>query len=176
MLPIGTRVALGNINDLTTPTLLINNSYKLGDVVAIEDTDKTAQKLYMYVKSHTGLTAYQPYVLKISSTSGAEIITGAPATMAAPGMVVCVPQVAFTSGYYGFVLIQGDGKVLMKAETYAAGDMLQVIDTDTKLVVDGTSGATVFSVNTCAVCKESGSTAVARNMYLFNRQAVVAAS
>lgn len=174
MLSLANRTSLGNISDLTTPTS--TQQYQLGAEIVIADTDKTAIKKYRYVKSHGALTQYQPYIVSNSSTSGSEVITAAPATLAAPGSLICVPQVAFTSGYYGFVLIEGDGKVLMTAETYAVGDALQILNTGTALVVDGTSGATTISVNTSAICKEAGSTAVARNTYLIGRPAVVAAT
>lgn len=168
------RMALGNKSDLTTPTS--TQQYTLGYVYEELDTDKYAVRKYMYVKSHGALTAYQPYIVSLSATAGSEVITAAPATLAAPGSLICVPQVAFTSGYYGFVLIQGDGSVLMTAETYAVGDMLQILNTGTALVVDGTSGSTAVSVNTSAICKEAGTTAVKRACYLLGRPAVVAAT
>lgn len=149
--------------------------YPLGLILAIENGDGY-QDRYMYVKSHGALTQYQPYVLDFSSTAGSQFITGAPATLAAPGRQVVIPQIAVTSGYYAFVLIEGDGKVLMIAETYAVGDHLQILNAGAALVVDGTSGATTFSVNSCAVCKEAGTTAVARDVLLMARQAVVAAT
>jgi len=174
MKALETRIALGNISDLTTPTS--TQEYKLGLVVSVEDSDTKIINQYMYVKAHTALTAYQPYVLNYGSTAGAEFVTAAPATLAAPGSLVVVPQVAFTADYYGFVLIKGNGKVLMTAETYAVGDFLQILNTGTALVVDGTTGSTVRLVNSCAVCKEAGTTAVARNVFLLGISAVVAGS
>lgn len=168
--------------DLATPTS--TQKYPLGMIIDVTEkpapnsteTASKAVKKYIYVKSHGALTVYQPYVLTESSTAGAEVQTAAPATLAAPGQKVVVPQVAFTSGYYGFVLLEGDGKVLMTAETYAVGDFLQILNAGTALVVDGTSGATAKLVNSCAICKEAGSTAVARNFYLFRDKAVTAAT
>jgi hypothetical protein len=171
--PVNTRIGFDEV-DLTTPTSL--QKYPLGMVLTLEDGSKKTVRKYVYIKAHAALTQYQPYVLDIAATEGAEVATGAPATLAAPGRKVVVPQVAFTSGYYGFVLLEGDGKVLMTAETYAVGDHLQVLNAGTALVVDGTSGATTFSVNSCAICKEAGSDAVARDFWLFERQAVVAAT
>lgn len=168
------RLGLGNKSDLTVPTS--TQQYPLGYICVEEDSSSTAIRKYMYVKSHTALTAYQPYIVSISGTSGSEIITAAPATLSAPGSLICVPQVDFTSGYYGFVVIEGDCSVLMTAETYVVGDMLQILNTGTALVVDGTSGATAVSVNTSAVCKEAGSSAVKRACYLLGRPAVVAAT
>jgi hypothetical protein len=169
-----TRLGLANKNDLITPTLA--QAYPLGYEYVEYDDSKTAIKRYKYVKSHTTLTAFQPYVVSISGTAGAEVVTAAPATLSAPGSLVGIPQVAFTSGYYGFVAIEGDCSCLLTAETYAAGDMLQILNTGTALVVDGSTGATAVSVNTSAVCKETGTTAVKRAIYLLGRPAVVAAT
>lgn len=171
---IQNRNALGSILDLTTPSS--TRDYPLGSVIQIFDDTTDVVSEYIYVKSHGALTQYQPYVLDYDGTDGYEVITKAPATLAAPGASIVIPQVAFTSGYYGWALIKGQGKVLMTAETYAVDDHLQVLNTGTALVVDGTSGSTAFSVNTSAVCKEAGTTAVARDVYLIGRQAVVAAT
>ena len=177
---INNRVVL-NETDLTTPTSA--QKYPLGTIVEIvekanssSETASLAVKKFIYVKSHAGLTLYQPYVLGKSSTAGSEYITAAPATLASPGQKVVIPQVAFTSGYYGFVLFEGDGSVLMTAETYAVGDFLQVLNAGTALVVDGTTGSTVELVNSTAICKEAGTTAVARKCYLFGTKAVTAAT
>ena len=167
--------SIGKMEDLTTPTATAQ--YKLGKIVVVEDTSTSTRKEYMYVKSlSAGMTAYQPYVVTYGSTAGAEMITIVPFTLAANGSQVVVPQVAFTASYYGFVLIQGDGKVLMTSETYAVGDYLRAINAGTYLHVDGTSGATTQSVNSCGICKEAGSTAVARKVFLFGNLSVIAAS
>jgi hypothetical protein len=173
-LNINNRIALGNIKDLTTPSSTAQ--YKLGTIIEVEDTTLKSIKRYIYVKSHTSLTAYQPYIVGNSATAGSEVITAAPATLAAPGSLVCVPQVAFTSGYYGFVQIEGTATALMTAETYAVGDTLQILNTGTAFVVDGSTGSPATTVNTSAICKEAGTTAVARSIYLIGRPAVVAAT
>jgi len=171
---INLLTALRNHDDLIVPTA--TQVYRLGLVVETEDEDTKAIHKYIYVKSHTGLTAYQPYILGNSATAGSETITAAPATLAAPGSLVCVPQVAFTSGYYGFVQIQGTAYCLMTAETYAVGDTLQILNGGTAFVVDGTTGSPATTVNTSAISKEAGTTAVARLVYLIGRPAVVAAT
>jgi len=168
------RTTLGNIADLTTPSS--TQKYVLGEQVLAYDSDNKVIAKYEYVKSHGTLGINIPYVIVASSTAGSEVITAAPFTLAAPGLRVCVPQVAFTSGYYGFVLIQGIGDAIMTAETYAVGDHLQVLNAGVAMVVDGSTGSTTYSVNTCAICKEAGTTAVAKSIYLINRQAVCAAS
>jgi len=164
------------MEDLTTPSS--TQLYKLGKVIAVEDSGTKVTNRYMYMKAHTGLTAYQPYVISFGATAGAEVITAAPPTggLGAPGCQVVVPKVAVTTAYYFWGLIEGEGSVLMTAETYAVGDFLQVITAGTAMVVDGTTGATTFSANTCPVCRAAGTTAVAKAMYLINRYAVIAAS
>lgn len=161
--------------DLETPTAAAK--YAVGTVIHTADArNGGAEKTYIYVKAHAGLTAYKPYVLAIGAVAGAEKVTKAPATLAAPGSIVAVPQVAFTSGYYGFVQIKGDATVLMKAETYAVGDHLQILNAGVTLVVDGTSSSTVESINTCAISKATGTTAVAQPVYLKGEMAVIAAT
>jgi hypothetical protein len=172
---LNTRMALGNISDLTTPTA--TQQYPLGFVATIDDSDVKMVKKYIYVKAHGALTQYQPYVLNFTGTSGAEVKTAAPATTAAPGQKVCVPQVAFTSTLlYGFVQIEGDCSCLLTSETYAVGDYMQILNTGTALVVDGTSGATVMLANSCAISKSAAGTATAQSIVLLNRWAVTAAS
>ena len=167
--------------DLVTPSS--TQQYPLGMVVEVvekanssSETASYAVKKYMYVKAHAALTQYQPYVVANSSTAGSEVITAAPSTLAAPGQKVVIPQVAFTSGYYGFVLFEGDGSVLMTAETYAIGDFLQILNAGTAMVVDGSTGSPAITINSTAICKEAGTTAVARKCYLFGKAGVTAAT
>ena len=171
---ISAKWTMGNIGDLTVPTS--TQQYVLGDVLSFSDSDYTAVKKYQYCKAHTALTAYQPYVITYGATAGAEVVSAAPVTIAAPGALVVVPQVAVTTGYYFWGLIAGDGKVLMISETYAVGDFLQILNAGTALVVDGSTGSTIQLVNSSAICKEAGSTAVARKCMLLGNVAVVAAA
>ena len=167
--------SLGSVQDLFAP--VSTAAYKLGKVVTVEDSTTKTQKKFMYVKSlSAGMTAYQPYAITFGSTSGAEVITIVPFTLAAPGLMVCVPQVAFTASYYGFVQIMGDCSALMTSETYAVGDYLRIINSGTYMKVDGTSGSTSQTVNSCGICKTAGSTAVAQAIYLFGETAVVPAT
>jgi hypothetical protein len=136
--------------DLTTPTSTQDNRYKLGQVVAILDTDTQMEKRFIYVKSHSALTQYQPYVLGYSNTSGSEVITAAPATRAS-GVTVVVPQVAFTSGYFGFVQVFGPCTALLANETHVAGDFLEILNAGTTFIVDETSGSTAYSTKSVAI-------------------------
>jgi hypothetical protein len=172
---ISIDLPIGNIGDLTVPTA--TQQYQLGRIVSFVDTDKTAVKRYKYVKAlSAGMTAYQPYVITNTGTAGAEVITIVPSTLTTCGHLIGIPQVAFTASYYGFVLIEGDGSVLMSAETYAVGDKLEVLNTGTTAIVDGTSGSTVTTIGTFAICKEAASTAVARKCILIGSKVAVQAS
>lgn len=175
-LKVATRVALGNYADLTTPSLLQSSFYKLGQIIDVENSDKTAKQSYMYIKSHDALVQYKPYVITPGGTDGAEVITAEMPTDGhlAPGPTIGVPQVAFTSGYYGFVLIRGNGYGLIGSEAHEIGDMLTVNDTSTTFIVDGSTGATAYSVNTFAICQTTGADAETIAIYLIGRQAVIA--
>ena len=155
--------------DITVPSAA--QKYVLGETF----TNASGQT-FKYVKSHAALTAFQPYCEAFSAVAGAQVKTAAPATLAAPGELLIVPQVAVTSGYYFWGLIAGPGKVLMTSETYAVGDHLQVLNAGTALVVDGSTGSTAKLVNSTAICTEAGTTAVARGVYLFGEKAVTAAT
>jgi len=164
--------------DLTTPSS--TRKYPLGFEWVVEDTNSSSgalhgRSVYKYIRAYgRALTQYQPYVVELDNTSVWK--AGAPVTLAAPGTIIGVPQVAFTSGYYGFIQIEGECEALHSAETYAAGDHLQLLSGGSTLVVDGTTGATVDSVNTCAITVDAGTTAAAGTVVLKGRSAVVAAS
>ena len=168
---------VGDISYITAQAPTSTAKYKLGTIVLTEDSSKTTRSKWMYVKAHAALTQYQPYIVAMSGFAGAEFVTAAPLTLAAPGYYVCVPQVAFTTLYFGWVLIGGDGKGLATAETYAVGDMIQVITAGTAFNISGSSGGTqAFAVETCGMYKEAGSTAVARAIWLMGERAVITSS
>lgn len=141
---IAMDIPIGNIGDITVPTS--TQQYTLGRVERFKDTDTNVINEYMYVKSHAGLTQYQPYVVTNSGTAGSEWITAAPITLASAVSLVCVPQVAFTSGYYGWVLIKGRGTALVASATTAT-HACQLYTAGTSLT---TEGATTKTINSCA--------------------------
>jgi len=165
-------------NDLTVPTSAKNPAYPLGMVYHMVDSDNpNAIKRFMYVKSHTTLTQYQPYTVVGINTSGSEFVTAAPATLAS-GVTVCIPQVAFTSGYYGFVQIFGQCISKLANETHVAGDYLKLLNAGTTLIVDGTSSSTAFSAKSVAIQVGALSGAGTASVILFSdyRTALVSAS
>jgi len=144
---VNLRTALGNQTDLTTPTEA--QVYKLGTIVETIDEDTKSVHKYIYVKSHGALTQYQPYVVTASGTAGSEVITAAPVATASAVVLVGVPQVAFTSGYYGFVQIEGKGTAVIAASTgYVDGNAMEVIGAGTSLIAASTG--TVATINTSA--------------------------
>lgn len=165
MKPLSTRMALGNVDDLTKPTSTQN--YKLGFEVTVEDSDYKTVKKFIYVKSHAALTAYVPYALNFTSTAGSEVITSAPVAISAQ---IGVPQVSFTSGYYGFIQTMGDclaNHAAATTDTYALK-----ISAAAPTVFTAESNATV-TVNSFAVAKETGG--AGKHIWLFGEQAVVTA-
>jgi len=140
-----------NEDDLTTPTATKNATYALGGVYQfIDAATPNVVKQFMYVKAHTTLTVYQPYVIQPVNTSGAEWVSAAPATLAGQ-VTVGIPQVAFTSGYFGFVQIWGVCTAKLANETHVAGDYLELLNAGTTLIVDGTSGSTTYSPKSVAI-------------------------
>ena len=99
---------LANIADLTTPTSA--QGYPLGFRFRVKSSHGATGTEYMteyiYIKANGALTAYVPLMLNFSGTDAAEITTTAIATSSVYREIV-VPQVTFTSGYYGFVPIKG---------------------------------------------------------------------
>lgn len=165
-------------NDLTTPTSSINPAYKLGAIYSMADSDNPSTvKLFMYVKAHTTLTVYQPYTVVCTNTAGAEVTTAAPATLAGY-VTVCIPQVAFTSGYFGFVQIFGQCTAKLSNQPHVPGDYLELLNAGTTLIVDGTSGSTAFTTNGVAVQVGTLSGAGTASVILFSsyRGALVSAS
>lgn len=151
--------------DLTVPTP--TRKYALGEILTVQDTtSKNAVKQYMYVKASSALTQYQPYVINYGATEGSEVVTASPSTKTS-GVTVCVPQVSFTSGYYGFVQILGECTALLINERHVIGDFLELLDAGTGFVVDGTSGSTTQSEKSLAVQKTAKTGAGSATVFLF---------
>lgn len=167
-----TRIALGNVKDLTTPASAA--AYPVGGVVEVT-TNTGIVKKYKYVKSHGALTAYQPYVIAPDATYG--WLTAAPTTSTTVINEVCVPQVAFTSGYYGFVEIEGAATAKLPAATHTIGDTLELLSGGSTFVLNSaTSGTAVFDASVVAICNSVSTGAESAGVMLVGRQASIAAS
>ena len=113
------RLALGNWNDLTTPSTAQN--YQLGEKVNILDTNSKSQSTWEYVRASIALSAGGVYVIISSGTAGNEV-TVIKSVGNQPPLTACVPPVAFTAGQYGWVQIQGLCSVANYGTT-TAGDL-----------------------------------------------------
>jgi len=140
-----------NEDDLTTPSA--TRKYALGLEVEVVDTDSDKIKKFVYVKAHGALTVNVPYVLRPSTVAGSELKTAAPITNATLAETVVVPQVAFTTGYYGFVQSEGQCEVAMSG-THTVDDYLELTSAAVVLVPNGTSGSSVFDGKASAICAD----------------------
>jgi len=170
--PVSQRIGI-EVDDLITPT--DTQKYPLGLEVEIEPSDSLPLKVFKYIKATGALIQFQPFQLSYSNVDDEEVTQQAPATIVS-GATLVVPQVAFTSGQYGFVQIQGDAQVNQSNETFALGDFLEVINAGTETVVDGTSGATTLSTKSFAISKTAGSSAATIAATLLGRSVEIAAA
>jgi hypothetical protein len=126
------RVSLNKIEDLTTPTSTAK--YPLGVEVIIEDSAYKAVKRYKYVYAPTGgLTQYVPYNISNTQESGKEVVAIAPAATSGVVSLIGWPQVAITSGYYGFVQVEGNLTSVLTAASGVAGLTYKVLAGGTTL-------------------------------------------
>lgn len=125
---------------------------------------------YKYVKAAANLTANQPYVL-VDNADG--VTTASPATSTVIKLIG-IPQVAIASAMFGWVAVKG----LCKAKTgiQAKGDTLEVINSGTTLIVDGSSGSPAETANTVAISCEAAAAAGTVAVNLLGKRVAVAAS
>ena len=144
--------------------------YNQGMEVEIADSATGYTTTYKYIKASAALTAYQPYVLVEKAE---EVGTASPATSSV-SKIIGIPQTAIASGSYGFVAIKG----LCKAKTgiQAKGDTLEVINSGTTLIVDGSSGSPAETVGTVAISAEAAAAAATVDVVLLGKRVQIAAS
>ena len=144
--------------------------YNQGLEVEIANSATGFTTTYKYIKASAALTAYQPYVLVEKAS---EIGTASPATSSV-SKIIGIPQTAIASGSYGFVAIKG----LCKAKTgiQAKGDTLEVINSGTTLIVDGSSGSPAETVGTVAISAEAATAAATVDVVLLGKRVQIAAS
>ena len=101
------------------------------------------------------------------------ITTASPATSTVT-KVIGIPQVAIASGSYGWVAVEG----ICKAKTgiQAKGDTLEVLNSGTTLIVDGTSGTPAETANTVAISCEAAAAAATVQVALLGKRVAIAAS
>lgn len=160
--------------DLVTPTS--TQKYPLGKKVRIREaansaseTASTATKEYIYVKASAALTAKGAYVITPSGTAGAELGTGTPATSSVAVRAGIAP-VAFTSGYFGFLQIEGDASIVSYGAV-TAGDTLKLINTSIRLADEA---GTTPTAKTIGIAKANAATsALTISAYLVNQAVTV---
>ncbi|MBQ1769116.1 MAG: hypothetical protein IIZ99_00230 [Turicibacter sp.] len=156
-------------NDFVKQTSTVAQ-YNIGAEVTIAPDQVGIPTTYKYVKAASALTANQPYVL-VNNADG--ITTAAPATSTV-AKIIGIPQVAIASGSYGWVAIGG----LCQAKTgiQAKGDTLEVLNSGTTLVVDGSSGSPAETAGTVAISCEAAAAAATVTVNLLNKRVTIAAS
>ena len=125
---------------------------------------------YKYVKAAANLTAFQPYVL-VDTADG--VTTASPATSSV-GLAIGIPQVAIPANSYGFVAIKGTCQA--KTGIQAKGDTLEVLNSGTTLIVDGSTGSPAETANTVAISAETATSAATVKVNLIGKRVEIAAS
>ena len=125
---------------------------------------------YKYVKAAANLTAYQPYIL-VDNADG--VTTASPATSTVIKLVG-IPQANISANLYGWVAVKGVCKA--KTGIQAKGDTLEVINSGTTLIVDGSSGSPAETANTVAISCEAAAAAATVKVNLLGKRVAVAAS
>ncbi len=153
-----------NETDLTTPSSTKNPAYVLGGIYTTQNTSATNSIMqWVYVYATGALTAYVPYMLTFSNVSGQEVGATTPLELA-NFATVCVPQVDFTSGYYGFVPIAGQVTAAIAAAVTVGKFLLISAAAPTVFTEDGAS----LTVNSLATLVTATTTAANAPIYLFS--------
>lgn len=144
--------------------------YNIGAEVTVAKDGVAIPTTYKYVKAAAALTAYQPYVLKETADG---VTTAGPATSSVTKLIG-IPQVGIASAYFGWVAIKGECKA--KTGIQAKGDTLEVLNSGTTLVVDGSSGTPVETANTVGISMEAAAAAATVKVNLIGKRVQIAAS
>jgi len=143
--------------------------------------------MVIYAKAHAALTAFQPYAVQPSANTAdldrdgsadndGTAVTAAPATLSALHYVG-VPQKDYAAGEVAELVIGGACKLKVGAEAVVAGDYLEVLNTGTVFVVDGTSGSTTRSTKSLAyACSPNAGAAATINAQMLAVPGIVSAS
>jgi len=121
------------------------------------------------------LTAYQPYQLTYKSTALKHVDVKVPGTLANAVNIIGVPQAAIADDAFGWVQVYGEAECLVDGTTdVAAGDFLEVINSGTAAIKEGTALAKgSFAVAVDAVTADAATQAT---VFLTGLQVEIAAS
>jgi hypothetical protein len=104
------RQALGNIADLGIASATAQ--YKVGTIAQTIDNTTGQLKKFIYIKnSNATLTAAESSIITLSSTAGAELVAGVPATSAVYQLAGVAP-ITVAANYYFWLQIYGDALTL----------------------------------------------------------------
>lgn len=149
-----------NQDSLATPTATKANEIALGSILTVVDSSaQNAVKQFVYFKATGALTQYQPYTLTVSTGAAAEITTSSMKTLTGAVTKVVVPQVGFTSGYYGWGQISGSATVKTDA-AIASGVFVEVKTSGTAATTTGGSTQTNNSIGVVTTASTGATTAV----------------
>ena len=163
-------------SDLTNATTAANHTIPLGHRITVWDDSKEMEKEYIYLQISTGKgTAYVPYVVNYTGTTGLEVNTGAPSCstgIGAQGNIseLVVLPVTCTSGMYAWGQTKGAALCAITASTapLAAAKLIGVINaaavvSSTTGAAAGTQPSNAFGIVTASAT--SSATSVAVNLY-----------
>jgi len=165
------KYALGSLSDLKSTSTSQHDAYKLGDTVEVFDYDDEIITTYMYVNAGNALTQYGAYLINHIGVAGTEVqAISIPNAALTVYSLICVPQVAFASGEYGWVAIKGACSVLSTGNTTVDhfGAAVKNINT-----VTDEASLTVNSVLTYKATQSEGAATVAA--YLIGNKVTIAA-
>jgi hypothetical protein len=128
----------------------------------------------MYVYGGSGLTQYVPLAISYLSVAGTEVKPITVAAFASPGQLICVPQVTFASGYYGFVQIQGNAVAAVSASLTALSALNMEADVTTAFSSDANSAVIDTESSAILLTTTTGAANVA--VYLLGRRSVCPAT
>lgn len=144
--------------------------YNIGAEVTVAKDSVSIPTTYKYVKAAANLEAYEPVVL-VDKADG--VTTAAPATSTVIKLIG-IPQTSITTAMFGWVAIKGVCKA--KTGIQAKGDTLEVINSGTSLIVDGSSGSPAETANTVAISCEAAAAAGTVEVNLIGKRVAIAAS
>lgn len=118
----------------------------------------------------------RPYYIDYDGTYGPQATTPATLTAFSPKMVVALESAAINT--IARFQMAGPVEEAYVADGAAVGDHLEVINSGTSFIVDGTTGSTSRSVKSCAMTMEANSSGAAalRKIWLFEEGSNIAAS
>jgi len=124
---------------------------------------------------HASITKGQPYFVDYDATNGMK--TAAAATAAFPVTIVTALE-DYASGKIGLFQEYGEVDEALVANGVAVGDHLEVINSGTSFIVDGTSGSTTRSAKSKAIALAANTSGAAalRKVRLFREQVQIASS